>query len=62
MGCGSSKPEYNGNAMPAQPVQGTAPQGYAPPQQAQMYQQRPQHTGRGRKVAKNLGFLSMLAN
>ncbi|KAK5999302.1 hypothetical protein QM012_005577 [Aureobasidium pullulans] len=62
MGCGSSKPEYTSNAMPAQPVQGNVPQGYAAPQQAPMYQQPPQQTGRKRNAAKNLGFLSMLAN
>lgn len=60
MGCGSSKPEYSGNNMPAQPVQGNPPQGYAAPQQAPMYQQQPQKQGGWKKKATNLGLLSTM--
>ncbi|KAI5359420.1 hypothetical protein Slin15195_G070470 [Septoria linicola] len=60
MGCGSSKQAYDDpNAYAGKPMAG----GAAPPPQGQVAQpqQGAKPAGRGRKAAKNLGFISMLA-
>ncbi|KAK4609335.1 hypothetical protein CLAFUW4_14262 [Fulvia fulva] len=57
MGCGGSKEAYNDPNAYAKPPAGgpRQPMNYAPQQQPP-----PKQQGRGKKAAKNLGFISML--
>lgn len=62
IGCGGSKPEYRDTNVHAQPINHMAPpQEYADPQPA-AYQQAPPKSGSKKEAAKNMGFLSTLAN